>query len=390
MRLAHGLHLAYCTNVHRGETWAETFAALRAHTLAVRDRVCPPGEKYGIGLRLSDRASRELSDPGNLAEFRRWLDAERCYVFTANGFPYGTFHGAPVKEAVYRPDWTDPARLAYTCRLFDLLGALLPEGVDGSVSTLPGSFKEFISPGEHESAVQRIYANLIHCAVHAAEVSGRTGRNLRLALEPEPLGLFENTAETVRFLEPLVTSFPGHFGVCFDACHFAVEFEEPARALEAFTQAGIPIVKLHVSAALKTRDDAGSRKRLRAFADDVYLHQVAVRSGTVPPRIYKDLEIALASAVSPGDEWRVHFHVPLHCPADESFGTTADDLPGVFDWLAADPARCPHLEMETYTWEVLPPNLRTPDVVDQLVREYVWTLGLLRERGLASEAFPPR
>ena len=383
MRLAHGLHLAYCTNVHRGETWAETFAALRTQTLAVRDRVCRPGEAYGIGLRLSDRASRELSEPGMLMEFRRWLDREHCYVFTVNGFPYGTFHGAPVKESVYRPDWTEHARLTYTCRLFDLLGELLPPGMEGSVSTLPGSFKEFIAPENTENAVRQIYANLIQCAVHAAEVSGRTGRALRLALEPEPLGLFENTAETVRFLKPLVESFPGQFGVCFDACHFAVEFEEPARALAAFTEAGIPIVKLHLSAAMKARDSAASRKRLRAYADDVYLHQVAVRGESSPLVIYKDLDRALASDDSPGDEWRVHFHVPLHCPSDEVLGTTADALPSVFDWLAADPPRCPHLEMETYTWEVLPPNLRTPDVVDQLVREYEWTLALLRERGLA-------
>lgn len=383
MRLAHGLHLAYCTNVHRGETWDEIFAALRTHTLAVRDRVCPPGEEYGIGLRLGDRASRELAGPAALAEFRRWLDRERCYVFTVNGFPYGTFHGAPVKESVYRPDWTDPERLAYTCRLFDLLGELLPPGVDGSVSTLPGSFKEFIAPAETEGAVRQIYAHLIQCAVHAAEVSGRTGRNLRLALEPEPLGLFENTAETVRFLQPLVETFPGQFGVCFDACHFAVEFEEPARALAAFTEAGIPIVKLHLSAAMKARDSLTTRKRLRAYADDVYLHQVAVRGGSSPLVIYKDLDLALASEISPGDEWRVHFHVPLHAPPDETLGTTADALLGVFDWLAADPARCPHLEMETYTWEVLPLNLRTPDVIDQIVREYDWTLAHLRQRGLA-------
>ncbi len=383
MRLAHGLHLAYCTNVHRGETWAEVFAALRTDTLAVRDEVCAPGEEYGIGLRLGDRASRELSRPENLAAFRCWLERERCYVFTINGFPYGTFHGAPVKEAVYRPDWTTPERLAYTCRLLDLLGALLPADMEGSVSTLPGSFKEFIEPDRVEGNLREIYANLIHCAVHAAEVSGRTDRRLRLALEPEPLGLFENTAETIRFLEPLVQSFPDQFGVCFDACHFAVEFEEPAGALAALTRAGIPVVKLHLSAALKTTDGLPARKRLRAFADDVYLHQVAVRSGTGRPAVHKDLDVALATEVAVGDEWRVHFHVPLHCPADGSFGTTADELPGVLDWLAADPSRCPHLEMETYTWEVLPPNLKTGRVTEQLVREYDWTLGLLHERGLA-------
>jgi hypothetical protein len=34
MKLEAGIHLAYCTNVHRGETWAETFATLERHTLA--------------------------------------------------------------------------------------------------------------------------------------------------------------------------------------------------------------------------------------------------------------------------------------------------------------------------------------------------------------------
>ena len=136
MRLNHGLHLAYCTNVHRGETWPETFAALDRHVLAVRERVCP-GRRYAIGLRLSDLASRELSEPETLLAFRRWLDRHDCYVFTINGFPYGQFHNSRVKERVYQPDWTQPERLAYTCRLFDLLAALVPSGVEGSVSTLP-------------------------------------------------------------------------------------------------------------------------------------------------------------------------------------------------------------------------------------------------------------
>src|SRR5437763_963592 len=108
MHLPHDRHLAYCTNVHRGETWAETFAALETHTLAVKARVCPAGEPFAIGLRLSDLASRQLADPATLAAFRRWLEAHHCYVFTLNGFPFGRFHGVRVKEQVYAPDWTTP------------------------------------------------------------------------------------------------------------------------------------------------------------------------------------------------------------------------------------------------------------------------------------------
>src|SRR5438105_6367832 len=147
MKLSHGIHLAYCTNIHRGESWPETFDALQKYTLAVRDRVCPE-QPYAIGLRLSDQASRELSDPAALLEFRRWLDQHHCYVFTMNGFPYGRFHGTRVKEQVYAPDWTSRERLEYTNRLFDLLAQLVRDGVEGSVSTVPGSFKEFITAPE--------------------------------------------------------------------------------------------------------------------------------------------------------------------------------------------------------------------------------------------------
>jgi len=131
MKLKHGLHLAYCTNIHRGETWEETFDALQKHTLAVRDRVAP-GQAYAIGLRLSEQAARQLSQPEALLAFQKWLERERCYVFTINGFPYGRFHGARVKEQVYAPDWTTRERLDYTNLLFDLLGELVPAGVDGA------------------------------------------------------------------------------------------------------------------------------------------------------------------------------------------------------------------------------------------------------------------
>src|SRR5258708_38994919 len=147
MKLNHGRHLAYCTNVHRGETWAETFDSLTHATLAIRQRVCPD-QPYGIGLRLSERAARELSDPSTLLPFQRWLGQNHCYVFTINGFPYGAFHGQRVKEQVYLPDWSSPARLEYTNLLFDLLAQLVPADVEGSVSTVPCGFKTLVSTPE--------------------------------------------------------------------------------------------------------------------------------------------------------------------------------------------------------------------------------------------------
>jgi hypothetical protein len=389
MKLRHQRHLAYCTNIHRGETWPETFRALQTHTLAVRDQVAPR-QPFAIGLRLGARAAQELADPAELLAFRRWLDKNACYVFTINGFPYGQFHHTRVKEDVYRPDWTSPERLAYTNLLFDLLASLLPPGVEGSVSTLPGSFKEFhLTPAAH----QAIRQNLWHAVEHIARVSAQTGRQLHLGLEPEPLCLLETSAETLHFFDHLRAEHPGderlaqHLGVNYDTCHLAVEFEEPHHALTRLVQHGIKISKIHLSSALKTRPTAEARAALRAFADEVYLHQVVVRDAAGARTIYRDLPEALArhpQTENPeAEEWRIHFHVPLHAPAAAPFENTNDHLLGVLDLLAADPNLCPHLEMETYTWEVLPPELKTGDVVDQLAQEYAWTLARLAERGLA-------
>ena len=388
MKLDHGLHLAYCTNVHRGETWEETFGSLKHYALAVRDRVSP-GKPYAIGLRLSDRAAHELYGAGTLLEFQRWLDSNNCYVFTINGFPFGRFHGTRVKEQVYVPDWTSAERLAYTNLLFDLLGQLVPEGIAGSVSTLPGSFKEFIHNPDQEV---RIRTNIWACVEHINRVSERRGRELHLGIEPEPLCLLETSEEVISFFDRMRQEHPQdprldrHLGLNYDCCHLAVEFEEPSEALGRIQQHGIKVSKLHLSSALKLSPTAASLNRLRGFADDTYLHQVIIEGSDGQRMAYRDLPQALAGPkardLSGRDEWRIHFHVPLQSPPTGELQTTADHLLGVLDILAANPRLCAHLEMETYTWEVLPPELKSRDVVTQLVAEYDWTLGELQQRGI--------
>jgi sugar phosphate isomerase/epimerase len=390
MNLAHGLHLAYCTNVHRGEDWAETFAGLNDYTLRVKEQVSPDAP-YAIGLRLGQRAAMELSEAnsGRLDAFRRWLDKNGCYVFTINGFPFGKFHGERVKEQVYRPDWTSVERLEYTNLLFDIVANLVPEGIAGSVSTLPGSFKEFITDDGAQG--DAIVDNLAACGRHVADLCERTGKDLHLGLEPEPLGWFETSGETVAFFDRFRARIGDQYdkllGVNYDTCHLAVEFEGAAAAIEALRYAQIRISKLHLSSALKVNPDAAGLERLRAFQEDVYLHQVVERLGDGQLRRHRDLPDALADAAANpgaiGEEWRVHFHVPLHEAPAGGLGDTRDHLTDVFDLLAEDPALCEHLEMETYTWEVLPSELHSGDVVEQLVREYQWTLRELRNRKLA-------
>jgi hypothetical protein len=391
MKLKHGLHLAYCTNIHRGETWLETFDSLEKHTLAVREKVCPH-EPFAIGLRLSNQAAVELSEPKTLLKFHRWLGKNSCYVFTINGFPFGNFHGARVKEKVYQPDWTSPERLAYTNLLFDLLSKIVPEGIEGSVSTVPGSFKEFISSREQEIEICK---NIFRCVEHISRISEKSKRKLHLGIEPEPLGWLENSAETISFFEQIRVEHKNDprldefLGVNYDTCHFAIEFEKPQTALAAFQNAGIKISKLHLSSALKTKPTDEARAALKNFADDVYLHQVIERDENGKLNFYRDLPDALATNSklktqnSKLPEWRIHFHVPLHAPAAPPFENTNDHLLGVLDALAENPKLCAHLEMETYTWEVLPAGLKSQNVVDQLAAEYDWTLAQLAKRGLA-------
>ena len=388
MRLSHGIHLAYCTNIHRGGDWPETFRSLNEHTLRVRDRVSA-GKPYAIGLRLGGTASRQLGQADELDRFREWLDKNNCYVFTINGFPHGDFHGKRVKEQVYRPDWTTPERVEYTKRLFDILAELAPADAGGSVSTVPCSFKEFITTDEQAGAMRR---NLWEVVEHIDALSEKSGKDLHLGLEPEPLCYLETSEEMIRFYRQLQDDRPGddrlakRLGINYDTCHLAVEFEEAAVALGSLAAEGIRISKLHFSSALRVRASAEVLDGLAGFAEDIYFHQVVTKGVGGALTRHRDLPDALAAAArgetAADTEWRIHFHVPLHCPPTRLFDTTADQLQAVIGVLGAGPAMCSHIEMETYTWEVLPDEMKQRDVVDQLVGEYEWTLAKLAGQGI--------
>lgn len=389
MKLANNSHLAYCTNIHRGSSWAETLESLDQYTLRVRERVCP-NDPYAIGLRLSAPAARELSAPSNLLAFRKWLDEHECYVFTINGFPYGDFHGTRVKEDVYRPDWTTPERLEYTKLLFDLICDIAPEGMEGSISTVPGSFKRFIT--SHDQLVA-MHENLSKCAEYIEHLSERTGRDLHLGLEPEPLCLFETSSETADFMDNLLAAeladrdlLLRRLGVNYDACHLAVEYESAEESLGRLIDRGIRISKIHLSSALKVADFSDpTLKTLEGFCEPVYLHQVVARKGSEALVRYEDLDMALQArrkGEDTADEWRIHFHIPLHHSPGSPLESTSDHISSVLDILKSKPGICHHFEMETYTWEVLPGGLGTSDVLDQLVREYDWTLGEFASRGI--------
>src|ERR1043166_4972674 len=296
MKLNHGLHLAYCTNIHRGETWAQTLDSLKRYTTVVRQRVCP-NQPYGIGLRLSNLAARELSERTTLVQFQGGLAENHCYVFTINGFPFGQFHSGRIKEEVYLPDWTSGERLSYTNLLFDLLAQLVPAGIEGSVSTLPCGFKQLVSTADE---LRVIRGNLWRCIEHIARVSAQTGRKLHLGLEPEQICLLETTGEVAQFFDRMRAEHRNdprrteHLGINLDTGHLPVEFEEPRNAIPFLQQHRIKLSKFHLSSALTLRPTREARQALAAFADDVYLHQVIVRHADGSRVVYLDLDDALA------------------------------------------------------------------------------------------------
>lgn len=391
-------HLTYCTNVHPGESWAETFGALRRH-LPVVKRMVSPAAPMGVGLRLSAVAAEELGAPAEFDALRGFLEREGLYVFTVNGFPYGRFHGARVKERVYAPDWREPERLAYTDRLAELLAALLPDepGLSGSVSTVPGAFSD---AGPCPRARGAIAEALILHAARLAALEDRTGRRIVLALEPEPMCLLETTAEAVGFFEDhlfgaaaaarfaaLSGRAPAaaegllrrHLALCLDVCHAAVEFEAPAESLALLRGAGIAVAKLQLSSALAVaRMDAATAESLRRFDDGVYLHQVVERGPGGGLARFLDLPDALAAWADRGDgapgarEWRVHCHVPVfHDAPLGRFATTQPTLLDMLERQRADGISA-HLEVETYTWDVLPPELRAGGLDAAIAREIAW------------------
>lgn len=358
-----GRLITYCTNIHHGDGWEETFSSLRQFIPVVKAAVSPD-LAFPIGLRLSHRAAQELTG-SEIERMRSWLQEHDCFVPTLNGFPFGSFHGQRVKDQVYLPDWRSPERVAYTNKLADLLAGWLPEGMTGSISTVPIGFKDRIGADDLPLVRQQLIAALTH--LH--QLRDRHGREIVLALEPEPGCLLETTEEACRFFEALAlpAELSDFLGLCYDCCHQAVEFEDPADSLARLAEAGIRIAKVQVSSALRIFEP--TRMQLEKFDEPRYLHQVSVRHQDGGISRHVDLPQALATLPGlPGDEWRCHFHVPIFTEGTGEYGTTRFFLESLLPMLPSDVL----LEIETYTWDVLPPELRTVSVTESIIREFEW------------------
>ncbi len=343
----------------------------------------------GVGLWLSARSARQMLAEGQVEDWAAWLADAGLVPYTFNGFPHGDFHEAVVKHKVYRPAWSEGERADYTRILIDLQQRLLPAGLAGTISTLPIAWGQ---PRPAEADLGTAAAHLFAVAQELQRLEQETGRLISICLEPEPGCVFQRCADVVHFFERWL--LPGrdehvvrrYLGVCHDVCHAAVMFEEQADVLRRYHGAGIAVGKIQVSSAvclpldrLPESERGAALAQLAGFNETRYLHQTSVRlNPDSRPVFYEDLPLALAA--NPMGEWRVHFHVPIYL---ERFGRLEATQPAILECLRAlrELGLTPHLEVETYAWGVLPPELRQPDLAAGIAQELAWLRARTDEPG---------
>lgn len=404
-------HLTYCTNIHSGESWAAHFESIKKFVPQIKAQVSAD-KPFGIGLRLSNEASLELVKKEVLAAFQQWLQEEDCYIFTMNGFPYGGFHRTVVKDAVHSPDWTTGERVDYTVRLANILAQLLPGQTEGSISTSPLSYRHwFQTERKKKEASAKSTQNVLTVTEHLVKLKNQTGKIVHIDVEPEPGGLIENGEEFITWYEeellPLgvvyfnqkyglsndeaVATIKEHVQLCYDVCHFAIGFEDPAAVVQKLKTKGIKTGKIQISAALKATLPPVAEERKETataftqFNEPTYLHQVIALLKNRALKQYNDLPDALADINNnEAAEWRAHFHVPLFVKDYGLLQSTQQDIEDVLSLQQQQPFTS-HLEIETYTWEVLPDALKLP-LEQSIIREIRWVIDFLNNRSNGNNA----
>jgi hypothetical protein len=391
-------HLTYSTLVHPGDTWEDMWASVTTYVPQVKARVCPD-QPFGVSLRLSAASAATLAgDRGRRDELKRFLADNDLYLYTVNAFPYGPFKGRRVKEDVYEPDWRSEERTQYTIDVANVLADVVPESIAPSIQTAPLGFKPRVTGPD---VVAEYTEHVLRVAAHLVGLEERTGRCVTLAIEPEPFCYLETTDETIEYFEQELYSGSGagrlaelaripiseahaalrrHLGIVFDICHQAVEYEDIPASLRKLVDAGIPILKLQEAAALHVPEVTPEAvDELRRYAETIYLTQTLERRNGGDLTYYLNVEDAIAAweADPAPREWRVHIHVPVFLDDLGAFRSTRF---AIADALAVH-KKTPlsrQLEIETYTWDMLPADLKTGDIVDYVCRELEWVKSQLQ------------
>jgi len=397
MDLGNGLgHLTYSTLVHPGDNWEQMWDSLTTYVPKVKARIAH-NQRFGVSLRLSaDSAQTLVNSQAERDKLKKFLGDNNMYLYTVNAFPYGAFKGTTVKEQVYEPDWRSEERTRYTMNVASVLADVCPEDISPSIQSAPLGFKPNVTGPD---VVASFTDHVMRVAAHLVELEAKTGRTVTLALEPEPYCFLETTDETVEYFtkhlysgasaERLATlaripiseahgALRRHVGIVFDICHQAVEFENISECLQKLVDAGIPIFKLQEAAALHMPDVTQEVvDTLKRYSNTIYLTQTVEKKDGKLTKFLNLEDAFVAWEKNPGPrEWRTHFHVPVFLTEIGPFRTTRFAIEDALRFHKKKPLSR-QLEIETYTWDVLPDNLKTGDIVDYVCRELDWVRGEL-------------
>jgi hypothetical protein len=398
MDLGHGLgHLTYSTLVHQTDNFEQLWKSVNTYLPAVKARFAP-NQKFGVCLRTSAPSAEMLSqDPTKVADLKQFFKDQDLYLYTANAFVYGVFKKQVIKEDVYEPDWNTPERREYTKQVANLLAELAPEGINPSIQSAPLGFKP---KGTGPDIAKAYTDNVVDVVAHLVKLEKDTGKTVTLGLEPEPRCYLETTDETITYFQDYLfapktaeqlakkagihaadaaAAMQKFMGVVFDIGHQSVGYEDIPASLHKLVAAGVPIVKLQEAASMHIPDVTQEKvDALQAFAKTIYLSQTCQRKDG-QTQWFLNLEDAFEDWYkNPGPrEWRTHFHVPVFLTElGHGFGTTRFGLEQALAVHKKTPLST-HLEIETYTWDVLPDHLKTGDIVEYVTRELEWVKGQL-------------
>jgi len=360
---------------------------------SVSERMCEVRKKLGydgkspfaLGLWLDADAVEELTIPTNLAKLQSILSLNNFYVFTVNAFPYGKFHKDTIKDDVYKPNWNSEQRVEFTCKIADILAILLPKGITGSISTLPGGYKEHLI----DSSCKKISLNLLRSANHLAELENRTGKKIILGIEMEPDCIWESPEEFCEFRNKYLSTPNGlkYIGVCYDTCHQELLENRPENGLNYLVSKNIPIAKIQCSAALKStipEPNSALIEELANFADHIYLHQTRFfdKTGKIIKK-YNDIPDTKISnnALVRVSQIYTHFHTPIYIDTiSANFATAKNELFRVIEVIKKYPEICSNIEIETYTYSVLPKKIKPESMEQMIIKEYQWILKKLQTK----------